>query len=137
MVDFNVALHDDISATGATVKYGDLSNADTLRHLGLAQTQVIICTIPDDLLRGIDNRSLVDVVREMAPSSVIIANAVSIDEVQKIYDAGADYVYMSRLEAADAIGKAIDEAFNNRIDVCRELYRERHGGDDSRKEVMN
>ena len=29
--------------------------------------QVIVCTIPDDLLRGIDNRSLVHVVREMAP----------------------------------------------------------------------
>jgi len=133
VVDFNVAIHDAIAASGATVKYGDLSNTDTLHHLGLARSQVIMCTIPDDVLRGIDNRSLVELVREMAPSAVIIANAVSLAEVEKIYQAGADYVYMARLEAARALEAAIDQALENRIDV----YRERHGHHDSRKEVMS
>lgn len=137
VVDFNVALHDKISSGGATVKYGDLSNADTLHHLGLAQTQVIVCTIPDDVLRGIDNRSLVDLVREMAPSAVIIANAVSLAEVDKIYQAGADYVYMSRLEAADALVNAIDQALQDRIDVHREVYKKHHGDCAAREEVMN
>jgi Kef-type K+ transport system membrane component KefB len=137
VVDFNVALHDAIAATGATVKYGDLSNADTLHHLGLAQTQVIVCTIPDDLLRGIDNRSLVKLVREMAPSAVIIANSVSLEEIENIYQAGADYVYMARLEAADALGTAINQALENHIDVHRERHIERHGHHGKRKEVMN
>jgi hypothetical protein len=137
VVDFNVALHDKIASGGATVKYGDLSNADTLHHLGLAQTQVIVCTIPDDVLRGIDNRSLVDLVREMAPSAVIIANAVSLAEVDKIYQAGADYVYMSRLEAADALVNAIDQALQDRIDVHREVYKKHHGDCAAREEVMN
>jgi len=137
VVDFNVAIHDAIAATGATVKYGDLSNADTLHHLGLAQTQVIVCTIPDDVLRGIDNHTLVELVREMAPSAVIIANAVSLSEVEKIYTAGADYVYMSRLEAADAISTAISQALENRLDVYRELQMDRHGHQGSRKEVMS
>jgi voltage-gated potassium channel Kch len=136
VVDFNVSLHADISATGATVKYGDLANADTLHHLGLAQTQVIVCTIPDDLLRGITNSSLVKLVREMAPSAVIIANSVSLEEVENIYQAGADYVYMARLEAAEALGKAINQALENRIDVYRERHMDRHGHHDSRKEVM-
>ena len=137
VVDFNVSLHEKIAESGATVKYGDLANPDTLHHLGLAQTQVIVCTIPDDVLRGIDNHSLVELVREMAPSSIIIANSVSLAEVESIYQAGADFVYMSRLEAADALGNAIDQALNNRIDVYREHYKERHGAFDSRKEVMN
>jgi Kef-type K+ transport system membrane component KefB len=137
VVDFNVALHEKIASGGATVKYGDLSNADTLHHLGLAQAQVIVCTIPDDVLRGIDNRSLVGLVREMAPSAVIIANAVSLAEVDKIYQAGADYVYMSRLEAADALVNAIDQALQNHIDVHREVYKEHHGDCAERKEVMN
>jgi len=137
VVDFNVAIHDAIAASGATVKYGDLSNADTLHHLGLAHSQVIVCTIPDDVLRGIDNRSLVELVREMAPSAVIIANAVSLAEVDKIYAAGADYVYMSRLEAGHALGVAIDQALENRIDVYRELQLGRHGNHTSRKEVMS
>ena len=137
VVDFNVAIHDAIAATGATVKYGDLSNADTLHHLGLAHTQVIVCTIPDDVLRGIDNRTLVELVREMAPSAVIIANSVSLAEIENIYQAGADYVYMARLEAADAIGTAIDQALENRIDVYRELHTSRHGHHSTRKEVMS
>jgi len=137
VVDFNVALHDKIASGGATVKYGDLSNADTLHHLGLAQTQIIVCTIPDDVLRGIDNRSLVELVREMAPSAVIIANAVSLAEVDKIYQAGADYVYMSRLEAADALVNAIDQALQDRIDVHREVYKKHHGDCAAREEVMN
>ena len=137
IVDFNVAIHDAIAATGATVKYGDLSNADTLHHLGLAHSQVIVCTIPDDVLRGIDNRTLVELVREMAPSAVIIANAVSLAEIEKIYQAGADYVYMSRLEAADSLCTAINQALENRIDVHRELQLHRHGHHGSRKEVMS
>lgn len=137
VVDFNVAIHDKIAATGATVKYGDLSNADTLHHLGLAQTQVIVCTIPDDVLRGIDNRSLVELVREMAPSAVIIANSVTLDKVEEIYQAGADYVYLSRLEAAGALTDAIGQALENRIDVYREHQIERHGHYTERNEVMN
>ena len=137
VVDFNVALHEKIAATGATVKYGDLSNADTLHHLGLAQSQVIVCTIPDDVLRGIDNRTLVETVREMAPSAVIIANSVSLAELGNIYKAGADYVYMSRLEAADTLATAIDQAFHDRIDVHREQHKDRHGDPLSRTEVMS
>ncbi|NOR19970.1 MAG: hypothetical protein GQ538_07780 [Xanthomonadales bacterium] len=137
VVDFNVALHDEIASTGATVKYGDLANADTLHHLGLAQTQVIVCTIPDDLLRGIDSRTLVKNVREIAPSAVIIANSVSLEEIENIYEAGADYVYMARLEAAVALGTAIDQALEKRIDVHRERHMQRHGHHKKRKEVMN
>ena len=137
VVDFNVALHDAIAATGATVKYGDLSNTDTLHHLGLAHTQVIVCTIPDDLLRGIDNRTLVELVREMAPNAIIIANSVSLEEIEHIYQAGADYVYMARLEAAEALGAAISEALESRIDIYRERHTQRHGHHGERKEVMN
>jgi Kef-type K+ transport system membrane component KefB len=136
VIDFNVALHEAIAATGATVKYGDLANPESLHHLGLNRAKVIVCTVPDDLLRGIDNSSLVHVVREMSPSAVIIANAISIDEIQNVYAAGADYVYLSRFEAAWLLKKAIDEALENRIDVFKEkrMTRNRYSAD--RKEVL-
>jgi Kef-type K+ transport system membrane component KefB len=136
VVDFNVALHDKIAATGATVKYGDLANADTLHHLGLSHAEIVICTIPDDLLRGIDNKSLVSLVREMNPSGVIIANAVSVDEIDGIYAAGADYVYLSRFESANALGEAIQQALEDRIDVYREQKMDRHGGHGKRNEIL-
>jgi Kef-type K+ transport system membrane component KefB len=137
VVDFNVKLHDAIAATSATVKYGDLSNTDTLHHLGLNQAQVVVATIPDDLLRGIDNRCLVETVREMNPTAIIIANAVSLDTIDEIYEAGADYVYLSRFEVAFALEDAIQEALNQRIDVYRDKSMGRLVGITKRKEILN
>jgi voltage-gated potassium channel Kch len=136
VVDFNVAIHPKIAASGATVKYGDLSNSETLHHLGLGSARVIVCTIPDDLLRGISNRELVGMVREMNSEAVIIANAINFDEVDKVYLAGADYVYMARLESALALGDAIREALENRIDAFREQNIDRHRLRQGRKEVL-
>lgn len=137
VVDFNVAIHPKIAATGATVKYGDLSNSETLHHIGLSNAEVVVCTIPDDLLRGIDNRELVQLVREMNPEAVIIANGISFDEVDNVYRAGADYVYMARLESATALADAIHHALGKRIEVYREQNIERHRLREGRNEVLN
>ncbi|MCW8873753.1 cation:proton antiporter [Pseudomonadota bacterium] len=137
IVDFNVALHASIRETGATVKYGDLANPETLHHLGLNRCQVIVCTIPDDLLRGIDNRSLVHVVREMAPQAAIIANAIAIDEVPKVYEAGADYVYLNRFEAAWTLQRAIHAGIDQQIDVFRNERQSRNYYSPDRKEILS
>jgi voltage-gated potassium channel Kch len=131
-----VALHDAIAATGATVKYGDLANPESLHHLGLGHAKVIVCTIPDDLLRGIDNRSLVHVVREISPNAVIISNAISVDEIQNVYNAGADYVYLSRFETAWTLEEAIQEALEKRIDVFKQKRMTRNMYSEDRKEVL-
>ena len=136
VVDFNVALHPGIAQTGATVKYGDLANPETLHHLGLNRCQVIVCTIPDDLLRGIDNRALVHVVREMAPQAAIIANAIVIDEVHSLYEAGADYVYLNRFEAAWTLQRAIQAGIEEQIDVFRNERQSRNHYSPDRKEIL-
>lgn len=137
VVDFNVALHPAITQTGATVKYGDLANPETLHHLGLNRCQVIVCTIPDDLLRGIDNRSLVRVVREMAPQAAIIANAIAIDEVHEVYTAGANYVYLNRFEAAWTLQRAIHAGIDQQIDVFRNERQSRNHYSPDRKEILS
>lgn len=137
VVDFNVAIHEQIAALGATVRYGDLGNTETLHHIGLGQARIVICTIPDDLLRGTSNRELVLAVREMNPEAIIIANGIRFEEVDKIYRAGADYVYMARLESASALGDAIGEALSGRIDAHREKGFERHRLRSGRSEVLD
>jgi Kef-type K+ transport system membrane component KefB len=137
VVDFNVALHDAISATGASVHYGDLANPETLHHLGLNKARVIVCTIPDDLMRGIDNKSLVHVVREIAPNAVIIANAIATDEIHKIYDAGADYVYLNRFEAAWTLQRAITASLDQEIDRFRNKRQSRNHYKPDRKEILS
>jgi Kef-type K+ transport system membrane component KefB len=136
VVDFNVALHDGIRATGATVKYGDLANPETLHHLGLNECHVIVCTIPDDLLRGIDNKSLVHIVRHMAPHAAIISNAIATDEIHKVYEAGADYVYLNRFEAAWTLQRAIKAGLSNEIEVFRDKRQRRNHYKPDRKEIL-
>jgi len=137
VIDFNVALHAGIRETGATVKYGDLANPETLHHLGLNQCQVIVCTIPDDLLRGIDNKQLVHVVREMAPNAAIIANAIATDEIRNVYDAGADYVYLNRFEAAWTLQRAILAGIDQQIDAFRDKRQSRNHYKPDRKEILS
>lgn len=136
VVDFNVALHGAIAESGATVHYGDLSNSETLHHIGLNNAKIIVCTIPDDLLRGITNRSLVRMVRHLNPHAVIIANAVSLDQIQPIYQAGANYVYLSRFEAAWALEEAVQEALGGSIESFRERQLKRNFIEAGRHEVL-
>ncbi len=136
VVDFNVALHDRIREVGAHVEYGDLSNADTLRHAGIDRARIVVATVPDDLLRGIDNRRLVEIVRRLNPQAIIIANAVSYDDSAAIYAAGADYVYLARLESARALGEAIGEALNGRLGAYRLAREQAEGTLVERHEVL-
>ena len=137
VIDFNVALHEGIRQTGATVKYGDLANPETLHHLGLNQCEVIVCTIPDDLLRGIDNAALVHVVREMAPNATIISNAIATDAIHGVYQAGADYVYLNRFEAAWTLQRAIQAGLEKNIESFRVKRQSRNHYKPDRKEILS
>ena len=136
VVDFAVNLHDRIRETGAEVEYGDLANADTLHHAGISKARLIVSTVPDDLLRGIDNATLVANVRRINPTAVIIANAVRLADVPGIYAAGADYVFLSRIDTAAALNDAISSALNGTLGEYR-LARERvQGASAERAEVL-
>ena len=136
VVDFNVALHERIRAAGAHVEYGDLANPETLRHAGIANARVIVATVPDDLLRGIDNRRLVETVRRINPEAVIIANAIAFEDCAAIYAAGANYVYLGRLEAARALAGAIGAALNGTLPGYRTAQEAAAGGFEGRREVL-
>jgi Kef-type K+ transport system membrane component KefB len=136
VVDFNVALHNRIRAVGAHVEYGDLSNADTLRHAGLDRARIVVASVPDDLLRGIDNRRLVETVRRLNPKAIIIANAINFDDSVGIYAAGADYVFLARLEAARSLVEAIREALNGRLPAYRATRETADGKLQDRAEVL-
>ncbi len=136
VVDFNVALHDRIRAVGAHVKYGDLANPETLHHAGVDKAEVVVLTVPDDLLRGIDNRKLVENVRRINPQALIIANAVSFPDCQAIYEAGANYVFLSRLDTARELGTAVGEALNGNLAPYRTARETEDGKPATRQEVL-
>jgi len=119
VVDFNVKLHEKIAVSGATVKYGDLANQETLHHAGIDKARVVVCTIQDDQLRGTTNEKLVAAVRRINAEAKIIANAIELAEVPKIYAAGADFVYLGRMETANAVMGIVEGALSGTLDSHR------------------
>ena len=98
----------------------------------------MLCPISDDLLRGIDTAALVRQVRHVNPDAKIIANAIHVSGVDKIKEAGADVVYMPRMEAGKAILEAFEHAHDSSdLDYFDKLQQDKFGVLGSRKEVID
>lgn len=136
VVDFNVNLHPEIEKRGATAHYGDISNLETLRHAGVDKASIIICTIPDDLLKGTNNLTLTRSLRAMNPDAVIITNAVKTTDVKALYEAGADYVYLPRLDSAKHLLPVIEAAANGAIKAYLENEDFYEGRVSTRNEIL-
>ncbi len=92
--------------------------------------------MPDDLIRGTNNKRIVAAVRKLNPSAIIIANAVTIADSDEIYAAGADYVFLSRIDTARALGEAIGMALNGSLKEYRAKTEEEGGDIRTRREVL-
>jgi len=91
------------------------------------KAHIIVCTIPDDVLKGTSNLQLAKVLRQIAPKAIIIVNAVQIADVKAMYEAGADYVFLSRFDSALNLIPAIDAALGGTIAQFRAAQLDRLG----------
>lgn len=115
VVDINVHTHAAIRELGARVVYGDAGNAETLRHAHVDTAELVISTVPDELLKRTSNEAIVKVVRTIAPAAKIFACASRADRVEQLYEAGADYVYMPPVETALGVLEAATAALGNKL----------------------
>ncbi len=136
VIDFNVQLHAAIRKMGASVRYGDLSNDETLQHAGIDKAKVIVATIPDDILRGTSNKKLVQTVRNMNPDAIVIANSEEPSTAKEVYECGADYVYMGRINTARALEEIITRTMEGSLSDYRREQEELHGPHHERTEVL-
>lgn len=115
VVDFNVALHEKIRARGARVAYGDFASPATLQHAGVLDAEVIVSTVPDDLLKGVTNLELATQLRRLAPRARIVVNTLRLRDVPAMYEAGADYVFSWPTETSLGVVPAVYAALNGDI----------------------
>ena len=94
VIDFNTEVLKELSKRGVAGHFGDISQVDTLVHAHLERAQVVLSTIPDMLLKGTDNASLVKSCRSIAPHAAIVATAESMEQELRLVDAGASMVLM-------------------------------------------
>lgn len=137
VVDTNTALHPKIKRLGAKVVYGDIASAEVLRHAGVDAAEVIVSTVPDEMLKGTTNQQLVRSLRTLAPNAVIIANATQVSKVAPTRKAGADYVFRPASEIALGALPAIYAALNGNLGSFAEAMEEEHGKLEERTEVLD
>lgn len=107
VIDFAPNVHAGLERLGVTCNYGDISNLDVLEHAGVKEAEVLIASISDDFLRGVDNRKLLDLLRRVNPTAKIIVSADKLPLARQLYTAGADYVLVPRLTAAEHLLQVI------------------------------
>jgi FlaA1/EpsC-like NDP-sugar epimerase len=110
VVDFNPEVYHSLQARGVKIHYGDISHADTLAHAGIANAEIVICSVPDSLLKGTSNEKLVRHVRTINPGAKIVATSEVLADAQTLYAAGADYVTVARLDQANELIDAVTAA---------------------------
>jgi voltage-gated potassium channel Kch len=72
--------------------FGDLASPDTLLHGHVEHASIILCTIPDMLLKGTTNLHLVKTCRQLAPKAIIVATAETPQQGEQLIAAGATRV---------------------------------------------
>ena len=69
VVDFNPNVHEKLRQRGIYVVYGDITQRDTLLHAGVTECEIIICTLPNTVLKGADNLKMLRQLRELNPDA--------------------------------------------------------------------
>jgi Trk K+ transport system NAD-binding subunit len=108
VVDFNPQVHEKLQAIGVKVIYGDISQLETFSQSGIDQAKVVLSTVPDSVLRGTDNVKIIKQIQRLCPKAKIIVTAESPQRAIKMYEEGADYVLLPRIESAKHLIPVID-----------------------------
>jgi hypothetical protein len=133
VIDFNPLVNNELRRRGIPIVYGDISQRETLLHAGVAEAEILICTIPNSLLKGTNNLRLVQQLREINAEAQIIVPAELLSDVPRLYAAGASYVSVPRMSEAKVLRDAILAAREDRLHHHRnELNRDLH----ERQEVI-
>lgn len=106
VIDFNQSLKEKLSEKGYAWKYGDLSNPETLAHVGIGGASIVICTIADVFLKGTSNLRLLRQMKSLAPEAKKIMLAEDAHAAEALLAEGADKAIIS----GQVSGKAVFES---------------------------
>jgi Kef-type K+ transport system membrane component KefB len=110
VVDFNPQVYERLRRRGVQVVYGDITQRNVLHHAGVAHAEIIVCSLPNTLLKGANNLKLLRQLRELNPKAQIVVHAEQLRDIPMLYAAGANYVSAPRLLEAVDLLRAIDAA---------------------------
>lgn len=133
VIDFNPDVKRELDRRGIAAIYGDVSHADTLHHANIHDAQVLVCTIPDSLLKGTTNAQLLRRAASLAPHARIIVTADTFPGMRELYDLGASFVYSPRTTSPRELAALVVAAAHGDVEAQR---REAMADMHSRAEVL-
>lgn len=119
VVDFNPVVHCELNKRRIKCIYGDISSVDTLRHAHVESAKTVVCTIPDSILRGISNESLLHLSRSIWPHALVIVTANTIQAARDLYDKKADFVFIPRIHSAKYVADIIVYSLTGSLEKYR------------------
>jgi Kef-type K+ transport system membrane component KefB len=121
VIDFNPTVMRELRRRGISCVYGDVAHADTLRHAGIGNAELVVCSITDDILRGTSNLRLLRNIRAACPKARVMLTTEHIPQALHFYEAGADFVYIPRLQSALQIARILKQGLADGFDSARAL----------------
>ena len=94
VVDSNVERVQELDGRGLPVLFGDASNSEVLKHVGLAHARALIVAGPDEATSAL----VVASARDLAPDLPIIARATTEEGINQLANLGAQHVIHPELE---------------------------------------
>jgi Kef-type K+ transport system membrane component KefB len=133
VVDFNPQVNERLRKRDIHVVYGDITQRDVLHHAGVSHAELIICSLPNTILKGATNLKLLRQLRDLNPAAQIVVHAEFLSDIPNLYAAGANYVSAPRLLEASDLLHVLDIAEKRFLDMKREEQQEQL---DNRHEVI-
>eukprot|EP00419_Tripos_fusus_P040626 CAMPEP_0172789698 /NCGR_PEP_ID=MMETSP1074-20121228/207591_1 /TAXON_ID=2916 /ORGANISM="Ceratium fusus, Strain PA161109" /LENGTH=237 /DNA_ID=CAMNT_0013626739 /DNA_START=26 /DNA_END=739 /DNA_ORIENTATION=+ len=92
IIDCNAEVAKVMKEKSVKFSYADIGEAEVLEHTHHGMPKLVISTIPDSLLKGINNMQLLKTMKEVWPHAKHVVTADTRRSASKMYAAGASYV---------------------------------------------
>ncbi|HZK72817.1 MAG TPA: cation:proton antiporter, partial [Clostridia bacterium] len=120
VIDFNPTVMRELRRRKITCIYGDIAHADTLRHASIENAELVISSITDDILRGTNNLRMLKNIRASCPKARVVLTSEHIPQALNFYQAGADFVYIPRLQSAPMLARILKQGLGEGFQAARE-----------------
>ncbi|MCI0707351.1 MAG: cation:proton antiporter [Ignavibacteriae bacterium] len=119
VLDFNPEVLTKLKTRGIPASYVDISHLDALHEAGIGHASIVVCSVPDDYLRGTTNLKLLQYVKSLNGGVKVIVQAHSLAHALELYRAGADYVLVPSVVSSEHILGVIEKEKLGELDELR------------------
>lgn len=125
VIDFNPVVYSELQRRGVGCVYGDIAHMETLRHAKIHHAEMVVSTIPDHILKGIDNERLLRKIRQLCPHAKALVTADSTKGALRLYELGADFVFVPHLHSSTEAARVIETGLREGLEDVRAAEVER------------